>query len=205
MIVKGYNQGMKITQKQAMIIIGCTRQTFGNYIKRGFIKEVEKIGVQKYYLEDDVLEIRKKYNPKCIPNNSLKKLTQAVKEEEKIIEKKIAPKFSSELNEVGLQVVSETTDELKCLGLYRDNDIYAVMDLARTYQMYIDHGEKAMVVGGVMYDNRGNEKISTHLQIYTALGKIVDDKRVRLGLDPASRQKLTIKEKKDLSDMGDLF
>lgn len=191
-----------INTLQATNILGCSKVTFFGYIRSGLIKISEKKGNANLFLEEDVKSLI------AISDNGKKHTAEKFlkKSEKKIQVQKDTPvELNSELNEIGMQVVSETTLELKELGLYRPIDIYPIMDIARTYQMYMHHFEKAMAGGGVTYDLIGAEKISPHMAIYTTLGKIIDDKRKRLGLDPESRQKLTAVERKQNSDMGDLF
>jgi len=188
-----------ITTNQVLEILGCNRNTITSYIKKGILPVHLTVGRTNYFLEDDVKNVSAIYETtkQNIPD----------KYSEKKIQKKNPdlPKLDTSLNDVGEQVVRDITDELQDLGLYRDKDIYPIMDLARVYQAYMYHFDLAMSAGGIMYDAKGNERVSNHMALYITLGKIVDDKRVRLGLDPASRQKLTINQKKDIDDMGDLF
>ncbi len=100
--------------------------------------------------------------------------------------------------------MADTIDELKSLGLYRENDKYAIFDYAMFYQMAMKTTLDAS--NNLTYwDKKGIQRISADTTVSISLQRMLDDKRKRLGLDPHAREKLTTNEAKELDEMGELF
>lgn len=191
-----------INTKQAIAVIGCNRRTLTKYISDGLLVVDEVIKGANHFKAESVKALISIYeNQKSsVPKKYVKEV-----EKKEISKPKIENAPAHELNEIGLQVMSEAIDELKALGVYRNSDNIALNSYAMQYQLYVHFQNKAMISDSITYDTKGNEKISPYAVIadkhFTNYLKIQQN----LGLNPSARQKLTIKEKEELDEMGDLF
>lgn len=192
---------MKSTN-EAIDIIGCSRGTVSHYVKNNILTVSEKKG-RKLFFTDDSVEKAKVYYLENLENN-VPQAERKPKTTDILLADNIEDHTDMHtLNDLGRQIMADTIDEMKLLGIYRVNDNYAIYDYAKTYQTYINYSEKAtehptQTIKGVM-------RISPYFTLVTTYSKMVDEKRKRLGLDPASRQKLTVKEKKEIDEMAEMF
>ena len=192
-----------INTKQAISIIGCNRRTLTKYISDGLLIVEDVIKGANHFKAESVKALISIYESQ--KSSTPKKYVKEIEP------KNTTPKIGTEktpayeLNDIGTQVMSEAIDELKNLGIYRNSDNIALNSYAMQYQLYIYFQAKAMMSDSLTYDAKRNEKISPYAVIadkhFTNYLKIQHS----LGLNPSARQKLTIKEKEDLDDMGDLF
>ena len=128
----------------------------------------------------------------------------------KIEQKNTTPKNETEnppheLREIGLEILSQATKELKDLGIHRNSDNIILSDYAMQYQLYVFFQNKAMLTNSITFNAKGVEIVTPYAVIadkhFTNYLKIQQS----LGLNPSARQKLTLKQKEDIDEMGDLF
>lgn len=193
------------TRAEIAEILDCVPSQVTRYFQQGrlTISTAKRFDKRKKFFTDESVEKLRfeiSENKKRITRISEKKI-----QKEKIKKKEILKKTENFiLDDVGKQVMADTIDELTELGLYRQNDSYAILDYAMFYQIAL--GQTTLMADRPVYvDKKGVERISAHASLSLSFSRILDDKRKRLGLDPAARSKLTIKGEKDLSDMGELF
>ncbi len=193
---------MKSTN-EVIEILSCSRGTISHYVKKGILEISATKGRKQFFSSESVEKAKIHYLEKV--TNNLPKAEKKAKKSDILLADNIEDKSSvHSLNEIGMQIMADTIDELKLLGIYRVNDNYAIIDFAKTYQTYINYSDLASS-DGIQTDDKGISRVSPNVSLTIAFGRMVDDKRKRLGLDPASREKLTIKEKKEIEEMGDLF
>lgn len=191
------------TADDVIELLGCSRGTVSHYVKNNILVVTAKSGRKMYFSDDSVEKAKKHYLEKV--DNNLPKEQKKLKKTTVYLSDQIEDKTGKDdLGELGKQIMADTIDELKLLGIYRVNDNYAIYDYAKTYETYIHYTNKSSK-NDVQKDSKGTLKISPYVSLCLQFGKLVDDKRKRLGLDPASREKLTVKEIKELDEMADMF
>jgi len=192
-----------INTNQAISIIGCNRRTLTKYISDGLIIVDEVIKGANHFKSESVksliaiYENQKSSTPKkFVKKNELSKTEQ---------NKKIDPNVKLQLNEIGLEVLSLATDELKLLGIYRNSDNLALNSYAMQYQLYDYFQEMAFKSDSTIYDGKGIEKVSPYAVIADKHFSNYLKIQHSLGLNPSARQKLTVKEAGERDEMADLF
>ena len=191
-----------INTNQAILIIGCNRRTLTKYISDGLLAVEKVIKGANHFTTESVKALIAIYenNQSSKPKKYVKKI-----ELKNSAPKKPAENIPNKLDDIGLEVLSLATKELQDIGIYRTSDNLALNSYAMQYQLYVYFQTIALNDDSVISDFKGGLKISPYAVIadkhFTNYLKIQQS----LGLNPSARQKLTLKEKNDLDEMGDLF
>jgi len=207
--------------KETLSILKCHKTNISKHVKADRLILECKVGKTKYFTDESVESTRifcEEHRFRNLPKH-LKELyvnekgtieINQAKKIEKKIEKKIKENSSSDitegfkLNSIGNDIMSSTIDELKSLGLYRENDNYAIFDYAMFYQLGMFQAMQASNES-VYTDSKGIQRISPTVVLSIAFSKTIDTKRAALGLTPVARSKMTLNESKDLDGMAELM
>ncbi len=193
------------TPQEAALILDCSTSQISRYLKKNILKSTKKkhSNTRRVFITDisvENLRLEILENKKISSQISEKAKKNKERKKKELVEK--SKTFS--LDALGEQIMTDTTVELKELGLYRDNDRYAIFDYAMCYQIALAQTQ-AITEKAIIINTRGDQQVSPHATLSLAFSKLIDAKRKSLGLDPLARSKLTKVEKKDLDKMSELF
>jgi P27 family predicted phage terminase small subunit len=189
-----------VNTKQAIGIIGCNRRTLTKYIQDGLIIVKEVLKGANQFEEESVRSLIQIYEDQksSIPKKFVPEETEPKNKPSNNVEKYL------ELNEIGMAIFKQAVEELKDLGIYRSSDDIAISSYSMQYQLYEHYQELSYIDGGIVYSKTGT-KPSPYAMLADRHFSNYQKIQMNLGLNPSARQKLTIKEKKDIDDMTELF
>lgn len=188
------------TTKEAMSFLGCSRMTLNRYVKDKKLK-TKKNKNRIYYDETDLAKVKleiegniEKFRPD---------LTNRQTEIPQSIEKDIRPYLAiSELNEIGLQSLTEATNHLEELGLLQEIDKHTLYLYALNYQSY--HKYFNLLAEAEKDSDMAQEADSYHRKMIQH-EKMMSTYSDKMGMNPLARQKLVIEEKVEIDEMEALL
>jgi len=194
------------THEEALKVLNCSKMTLSRYVKDGRIQRIKK-GRRTYYDEHEVATLvkeiddnKKKYRTD-LPEKPREQIE--LQEEDKKLFKSVAS--ADCLDKVGYQYLAEATETLKEFGIYKDADKEALVQYALSIQNYYKYLFMTNENGGIFTSDTGAITLHPYFKIMVHHQKMVIAYADRLGLNPLSRQKLEIKEKREFSEMQKLI
>ncbi|MEN4045813.1 P27 family phage terminase small subunit [Sulfurimonas sp. NW15] len=183
------------TQKEALIILNCSKMTLSRYVKEGKLERV-KNGRRTYYDEHEVAVLVKE-----IENKRSKYRTDLPKREKKRIElpaevKEVCRNIASadNLTKVGYEYLAETTSYLQKLNLYEECDKEIIVLYALSVQMYHKYLHLATEAQCTFVSDTGAITLHPYFKVLQHHEKMMLAYGDRLGLNPLARQKLELKK-----------
>ena len=190
------------TQKEALIVLNCSKMTLSRYVKDGKLERVKK-GRKTYYDEHQVATLVKQ-----IEDNKNKYRPDVPKREKKQIElpnevKELCKNISSteNLSKVGFEYLAETTEYLKKSNLYQDADKEILVQYALSVQNFYKYLYLSNQNECIFKSDTGMITLHPFFKVMQHHEKQMLNYMDRLGLHPLSRQKLNVEEEKELSEM----
>ena len=181
------------TKKEAVELLQCHPGSISRFVNQGKLTEIKNVlpdGRIKFYTDESIEKLMLLREPVIAKAKAIKKY-----------QKKISKKNESfELNEIGNSIMSSTIEELKSLGIYRKNDNYAIFDYAMFYQISMN----TVGIASQHVIDGASVSVNPDIKIALAISRLLDMKRQSLGLNPAARERITIKEKELMDEMGGL-
>jgi len=194
------------TQKEALIVLNCSKMTLSRYVKDGKLERIKK-GRRTYYDEYEVAALVKE-----IEDNKNKYRPDVPKREKKRIElpdeaKEICKNVSSadNLTKVGYEYLSEVTEHLKKLNLFKDADKAVLVQYALSVQNFYKYLHLSNQENCIFTSDTGAITLHPYFKAMQHHEKMMLNYMDRLGLHPLSRQKMEFEEKRELSEMEKLL
>jgi len=184
------------TQKEALIVLNCSKMTLSRYVKDGKLTRVKK-GRRTYYDEHEIAVLVKE-----IEDNKSKYRPDIPKKEKKRIElpkeaKEICKNISSadNLTKVGYEYLTEATKQLKELNLYKNADKEIIVQYALSVQNYYKYLHLATQENCIFKSDTGAITLHPYFKVMQHHEKMMLYYMDRLGFNPLARRKFDIKEK----------
>ncbi len=197
--------GRDITTDRAIAILGCSAKTLQRKKKDGEIKATKK-GRTWFFDEDEILslveDVKKQqsiYAPSAI-NKQLKKQDKAEDKIKELEEKrKLANKKDDDdvLTDVGREILTTITDQLKELGTYKEAFNYDIFTAAISYQDFMIYLKLARELDYTDMKPTGESKEHHYLAVAEKHNKRYDKACEKLGLTVGAIQKLKQPEEKE--------
>ena len=194
------------TQKEALIVLNCSKMTLSRYVKDGKLQRVKK-GRRTYYDEYEVAALVKE-----IEDNKNKYRPDVPKREKKRIElpdevKEACKNITSadNLTKVGYEYLAEVTEQLQKLNLYQDADKSILVQYALSVQNFYKYLHLATQTKGTFTSDTGAVSLHPYFKIMQHHEKMMLNYMDRLGLHPLARQKLEFEEKRELTEMDKII
>lgn len=194
------------THKEALEVLNCSKMTLSRYVKDGKLTRIKK-GRRTFYdkrevalLAKDIQANKRKYRTD-LPQTETRQI-ELPKEVQDEIQELSA---DSRLNKVGMQTLQEATKSLDDMGLYKECDKQALLQYALSIQAFNHYFVKSMEVDGITVAETGSATVHPYHRIMMDHQKISLALSDKLGLNPLARQKIEIKEKRELTDMEKLI
>lgn len=194
------------TQKETLIILDCSKMTLSRYVQDGKLTR-EKKGRRTYYNEYEVASLLKEFE-----NNKIKYRPDIPKKEKQKIE---LPKDKEEtlknidafdiLDAVGHKCLIDASKSLEEFGLYKECDKEVLIQYAISVQMYQKYLYLSIQCDSIAINDSGFATVHPHHRIAMDYQKQMQNYSDRLGLNPLARNKFTIKEKTEMSEMEKLL
>ncbi len=192
------------SQKDALKILNCDKSTLSRYVNKGKLKRVKK-GKRTFYDEHEVailvLEIEKKQKKNGTKIKPKEKI-ELQQEDKKDFEDK---SIFQELTPLGMELLATATKDLKELGIYEECDKQILLMYALSGQMFSHFGSLALQVDGVTTTISGNQTLHPYHKMMQYHEKQMLAYSDRLGLNPASRTKLTSPKKEKVTDIMEII
>ncbi len=192
------------TQDETLKILGCDKSTLSRYVKRDKLERVQK-GRKTFYDEHQVAALISE-----IESNK-KKVGIEVKPKVKIelppeVKTDIANVSSSEnLTAVGFEYLSIATIDLMDLGLYDKCDKQILVLYALSCQNFFRYLHSANENDCLITSDSGITAVHPHFKVVQHHEKQMLNYMDRLGMNPLSRQKFEIEDKKPFDEMESLI
>lgn len=194
------------TQKEALIILNCSKMTLSRYVKDKKLTRVKK-GRRTFYDEHEIASLVKE-----IEDNKNKYRPDVPKREKKRIElpdevREICKDVSSadSLTKIGYQYLTEVTEYLQNTNLYKDVDREILVQYALSVQNYYKYLYLATQENCIFKSDSGMVSLHPYFKVMQHHEKQMLVYMDRLGLNPLARQKMEIEEKRELSEMEKLI
>lgn len=194
------------THEQALIILNCSKMTLSRYVKDNKLTRVKK-GRKTFYDEHEVAALVKE-----IEDNKNKYRPDVPKREKQRIElpnevREICKDVSSadSLTKIGYQYLTEVTEYLQNTNLYKDVDREILVQYALSVQNYYKYLYLSTQENCIFKSDTGAITLHPYFKVMQHHEKQMLAYMDRLGLNPLSRQKMEIEEKRELSEMEKLI
>jgi len=194
------------TQKEALIVLNCSKMTLSRYVKDGKLERIKK-GRRTYYDEHEVATLVKE-----IEDNKNKYRPDVPKKKRKCIElpdevKEVCKNITSAntLTKVGYEYLAEVTEHLKKLNLYKDADKAMLVQYALSVQNFYKYLYLANQNDCIFTSDTGAITLHPYFKVMQHHEKQMLAYMDRLGLNPLSRQKLEFEEERELTEMEKLI
>lgn len=194
------------SQKETLIVLNCSKMTLSRYVNDGKLTR-EKKGRRTFYNEYEVATVLKeiegnqnKYRPDIPPKEKQK--IELPEEKEKELKNIYAYDM---LDNIGHKCLVEATQALEEWNLYRSCDKEILLQYALSVQMYQKYLFLSIKNDSIALNDSGFATVHPYHRIMMDYHKQMQNHSDRLGLNPLARNKFTIKEKKEVSEMEKLL
>lgn len=196
------------SQSETLRILGCSKATLSNYVKRGRLTR-NKSGKNTFYDEREVAlllpEIEANRKKHC-PDLPKKKPPPEPGPPPKENRPPLSFDHTAELlDEYGLEVLADTTKKVKDLGIFEEIDRYALEQFAFHSQEAHKYWVKSSQEDGVSVGAMGGKTVHPYHRIMKDHQKSMQYYMDRFGLTPDARRKLGVEKKKKPSSIMDVI
>ena len=188
------------SQKNALKILNCSKATLSRYAKSGKLI-VLKQGRNTYYDEQEVASLVH------VVDENKKKFGKDIKQREKIIDKSKDLRKQYEvlaandrLDAIGKEALRNATSDLIELGLFENFDKQCILNYALKVQAYNRYFVLSMDTDAISRSGSGGLTLHPYHKAMQYHEKQMLQLMDRMGLNPASRQKLSIVKDGNIED-----
>lgn len=187
------------SQSDALKILNCNKSTLSRYVKKGKLTRENK-GRKTYYCEHQVAELSREINSNKIKVGIKIKPKQKIELPQEVKNAVDNISGGDNLKAVGYEYLSTATNDLMDLGLYDKCDKQILVLYALSCQNYFKYLYSADENDCLITSDSGITSVHPHFKVAQHHEKQMLNYMDRLGLNPLSRQKFTIKEEEEVID-----